>query len=387
MLTSKMEPTFVQDRDFENLIPAIISEAAELTNCIPLNIRSIIGDMVKSMNCYYSNLIEDHHTKPADIDRALNGDYSDNTEKRNLQLEAKAHIEVQSLIDNNINNYNIVSQDFFKWVHKEFYKRLPEDLRIIKDNKSKIIKNVSPGEFRDGDVQVGLHIPIQSSVINNYLKRFEEVYHPDKLSKYQQIIAIPCSHHRFTWIHPFFDGNGRVVRMFSQCYFNKIGLGSSLWSISRGLARNVQRYKQALINADSKRKYDYDGRGNLSESGLKDFCIFFLEMALDQIRYMKDLLGAGNLLKRMESYVNNETEEGNLLKGSFSLIREAFYSGEVERGELQDITGYKERQARKVLAQLLKHKLLISDSQKSPVRLHFTNEIAMKLFPKLYPEG
>ena len=51
------------------------------------------------MNCYYSNLIEGHDTHPVDIERALKNDYSRDEKKRDLQLEAKAHIIVQQGID------------------------------------------------------------------------------------------------------------------------------------------------------------------------------------------------------------------------------------------------------------------------------------------------
>lgn len=50
-------------------------------------------------NCYYSNLIEGHDTHPVDIERALKEDYSTDAKKRNLQLDAKAHIAVQEWID------------------------------------------------------------------------------------------------------------------------------------------------------------------------------------------------------------------------------------------------------------------------------------------------
>jgi Fic family protein len=51
------------------------------------------------MNCYYSSLIENHNTTLIDIERALKDDFAKEPEKRNLQLEAKAHIEVQAMID------------------------------------------------------------------------------------------------------------------------------------------------------------------------------------------------------------------------------------------------------------------------------------------------
>lgn len=58
-----------------------------------------LATLVRSMNCYYSNFIEGHNTHPVDIERALNGNYSEDSGKRNLQLEARAHIAVQGWID------------------------------------------------------------------------------------------------------------------------------------------------------------------------------------------------------------------------------------------------------------------------------------------------
>ena len=51
------------------------------------------------MNCYYSNLIEGHNTRPRDIARALVGDLDEDEGRRNLQIEAAAHVRVQEKID------------------------------------------------------------------------------------------------------------------------------------------------------------------------------------------------------------------------------------------------------------------------------------------------
>lgn len=42
------------------------------------------------------------------------------------------------------------------------------------------------------------------------------------------------------------------------------GIGTSLWSVARGLARDEDRYKALLARADGPREGDRDGRGNLS---------------------------------------------------------------------------------------------------------------------------
>src|ERR1039457_4282649 len=66
---------------------------------LPDSLLASLADLVRSINCYYSNLIEGHDTHPVDIERALKNDYSKDAWKRDLQLEAKAHITVQQWID------------------------------------------------------------------------------------------------------------------------------------------------------------------------------------------------------------------------------------------------------------------------------------------------
>jgi hypothetical protein len=56
-------------------------------------------DLVRSMDCYYSKLIEGHNTLPIEIERALPEDYSEDKERRDLQYEARAHIATQRWID------------------------------------------------------------------------------------------------------------------------------------------------------------------------------------------------------------------------------------------------------------------------------------------------
>ena len=131
-------------------------------------------------------------------------------------------------------------------------------------------------------------------------------------SKLRQIIALAAAHHRLVWIHPFYDGNGRVARLMSRAMLRRLGIGSSLWSVARGLARNVNRYKELLMAADEPRRNDLDGRGSLSEAALVDFCEFFLEACVDQIEFMASLLGPSELLRRIQLFVDDETRAGRL---------------------------------------------------------------------------
>ena len=55
-------------------------------------IQGSVAELVRTMNCYYSNLIEGHRTTPREIDAALRESYSDDPKKKDLQIEARHHI-------------------------------------------------------------------------------------------------------------------------------------------------------------------------------------------------------------------------------------------------------------------------------------------------------
>ena len=264
------------------------------------------------MDCYYSNLIEGHHTHPVDIDRALAGDYSNEPEKRNLQLEARAHIDVQRKIDLGQSPAPSTSEQFILWVHKEFCQQLPPELLLVKDPKSGKEKKVVSGELRKIDVKIGRHIAPAPNDLGPLIERFASAYGNTKLPKIQRIIGVGASHHRLLWIHPFADGNGRVARLFSHAFLKELGIGSSLWSVSRGLARAVDNYKAALQAADEPRRGDLDGRGNLTQAGLVEFSTFFLTSCVDQVVFMESLFEPAELQRRMEIWCEEETRADRL---------------------------------------------------------------------------
>ena len=201
----------------------------------------------------------------------------------------------------------------------------------------------------------------------------------------RQIIALGATHHRLLWIHPFYDGNGRVTRLMSHASLQRCGVGSSLWSVARGLARNVEKYKGLLTAADEPRRGDLDGRGTLSTKALIEFCEFFLTICIDQVDFMASLLEPKDLLRRMRFHIEEEVQAGNLPKGSFPILREALLTGEVSRGRAGEITGYGERMARNVVSYLLKKGYLKSGSPRSPLVLAFPIDAVERWFPRLYP--
>ncbi|WP_218081780.1 Fic family protein [Anthocerotibacter panamensis] len=82
-----MEPMLLEEgnRRLEDLAVDLISKASSLASQVNPGVRDAIGDLVRSMNCYYSNLIEGHDTTPQEIDRTLAEDFSLDPKQRSLQ--------------------------------------------------------------------------------------------------------------------------------------------------------------------------------------------------------------------------------------------------------------------------------------------------------------
>ena len=133
-----------------------------------------VGDLVRSMNGYSSNLIEGHDTHPRGIDRAIAEDYSSEQKKRALQKEAVAHIAVQKMIaDGEAPALCPLASEYGQWIHKEFCERLPEELLWVEtpDTGEKI--KVIPGVHRERIVKVGRHIQPLLENLDKFLRRFD----------------------------------------------------------------------------------------------------------------------------------------------------------------------------------------------------------------------
>ena len=370
----------------EDEVLALIAEANRLAGRLHPILRDSVSDLVRSMNCYYSNLIEGHDTHPRDIDRALANDFSSEPKKRELQKEAVAHIHVQKLIDTGkAPDAWPASAAYAAWLHEQFCARLPPEMLWVSNGRTGEKLPVVPGKWRTHDVVVGRHLPPEHADLPRFLTRFDQAYQAPTLSKFRKIQAIGAVHHRFLWIHPFLDGNGRVARLMSHALFKQLGVGTSLWSVARGLARDEARYKALLMRADAPREGDRDGRGALTQRGLIEFCQFFLDRAIDQVRFMSGLLEPEMLLRRMDIHIEEEVRAKRLPRGSFTVLREAVNAGEVERSKIPSLTGYEERAARTVTAALVDRGMMTASSHRAPLRLAFPSEVAERWFPNLYP--
>ena len=391
----RLEPMRLGDEStaqINDVLAELAFKAGRLDNALKGPLQAEAANLVRLMNCYYSNLIEGHATGLRDIAAAVEGELSDDPAQRDLQLEARAHIIVQQKIDGRFHAGDLgdpVSEDFIRGLHRDFYAEMPDAFRVIQSKTHRFM--MEPGVFRhepQHDVAVGRHIPPSSAHVTAFMARFRDVYgEKDGRPPRGRLIDIPAAHHRFAYVHPFPDGNGRVGRLMTHAMLLKAGMGAGgLWSISRGLARGLrsrEEYKEKLEAADSPRRGDRDGRGNLSLEALQDFTCWFLCVALDQVEFMTSLFDFDNFSTRLRRAV--ETTPRLDPRGG-AILEAVLTRGELSRGDAAAVTGLQDRMGRTILTQLVDTGLLTSKTPKGPVRIGLPTDYVEQLFPKLFYE-
>jgi len=358
-----------------------VAKGLELQHKLHSVTCSGLRELVRSMNSYYSNRIEGQSTLPRDIERALRKDLSGEPDIARRQRLAVAHIEAERELEQAAPGSAAArSGAFLARAHAALYGRLSREDRTAPEGRI-----VEPGVVRTEEVTVSQHVAPAAAALPAMTRRLDEVY-ARETDAGTGLVLTACYHHRNMWLHPFIDGNGRAVRLATHVALLPITQG--LWSVNRGLARDRDEYYARLGDADSPRRGDLDGRGNLSEEGLCRWVDFFLDVALDQVTFAGQLLRLEDVKAHIEALLILWSAKDTGIRVEVTgALHYAFLTGEVSRGEFKQMTGLGDRTAQAALAALLKKGILVSSSPKAPVRFGFPLDALQMLMPELYPEA
>lgn len=392
-MTSEQITHYTQPYQFEPLLPQnrldelrqrtreVVVKSIQLTSSAhPATIASL-RELVRAMNSYYSNQIEGQSTHPINIERALRRDFSDKPDVAKLQRLALAHIEAERELEQRVDGGDsALTAAFLQHTHAALYGRLSIEDRTTPDGHI-----VEPGVLRTEQVVIGRHEPPLWSSLPAFLARLDEVYSRN-VSLDDILLRIAAAHHRAAWVHPFLDGNGRAVRLQTHCALWALSAG--LWSMNRGLARNRDTYYAKLDAADSHRQGDLDGRGNLSEKLLWNWCEWFISIAEDQVSFMDRMLNLDEMKTRIAALISFRSKfDKGIREEAIVPLYHMFLAGPTPRGEFQQMTGLGERTARSLLSRLIETGLVASDGHTAPVRIAFPLPALQFLLPELYPEA
>ena len=374
------------------LAAGLVAECHRLGSQAGPSLVGALRPRLRAMNSYYTNKIEGQHTKPAAIERALRKQFDADVELARKQRLAIAHMQVEEELEQKLKGKaprDLFDPGLVKEIHGSLFGKLPEADRVTKDGRK-----VVPGEYRQDDVTAGRHLaPAPKDVpelMQGWAERYRQLAGTESL-----LVGMACSHHRLAWVHPFIDGNGRGARLHSHSVLAAMGMTHGLWSPMRGLARTQEQYYARLNNADLPRRNDLDGRGQLSQEELVKFAQYFLEICLDQVRFMRDRLEFGALKDRLKTLLADLEAKPWQMGSEKSLIKpEALeplhyvaITGSLDRSRFIGMTGLGDRTGRRVLASLLDYGVLAAESTRAPVSFAVPQASLKFLFPSLWPEA
>ena len=389
---------YTQPHQFEPLLPAgtrlepLLSQAHDLSRAattlagtrVPPELRRLL----RNMNSYYTNRIEGQHTRPHEIDQALRQDFSQDAALAAKQRLAVAHIEAEEVLERRYasaeNAPTLFTVEAVQSLHRELFGRLPVADLLTPEGEA-----IVPGVLRQREVQVGQHVAPTHASVPEFLERWAGFYSGVRRGE-AALLALAAAHQRLGWIHPFIDGNGRVMRLHTHTLLNALGYTGGLWSPLRGFARSTERYYALLAEADQPRRGDLDGRGNLSEQALAVWVDYVLGTCLDQVSFMTRMLDFETLKTRIEACLVFEATviKQGVRQEALRGLHYLFLSGEeMTRGDFKSMLGLSDRGATDALGALVKRGLLKSDSPQGKVRFGLPQHALRFMFPRLWPEA
>lgn len=377
-----LTPTIPMNLDSEilSLAERLCINSAKLENLHNQSITNSLKKIFRVVNVYYSNRLDSKEMEFSHVYDALFENRVDS-----LSYLSLAQYRLQLFLEEHKNNCkNPYTKEFITDIHKNFFiqKHMDEFLVLKNQNLS-----MRAGEFRDKNVMVRKHEAPSFGIIPLLFTQFEASYTPSlSHNKISKLIYALCSFHRVLWIHPFLFSNERIARIYLDFLMQFIDIeGYGLWSFSRGIRKNESEYKERLKQADQKANTINDGQGPLTNEGLREYLLFMLKIANEEIEY--SLKNMQILPKRVQNYVKLSREgffdAEELPKNTDALFEKIFLYGDVKRGDIKNIIQKQDRSATYFTQSLTKQNIIYSDTPRGDIKINFNAHFVQKLFPEL----
>jgi len=369
------------------LADALPRKTQFLAGRLPSETAARLGRLLQITNTYYSNLIEGQYTEPAEMQKAQAAPVKDRKQLKNPAVEQMA---VQALLERVLRQRapfawgDMFAPELVSTAHKRLFSGASDAERTLSDSSI-----MQPGILRSvtgHNVVVGNLDAPDACAVDGMLRHLQAGFGRQTDSR-RQLISALAYHHRLAWVHPFADGNGRVARLVTHLQLVSLGLKPTLWSLSRGLARQHQDYYTALTMADRRREGDLDGRGQLSQRRYFEFIEFMLQVCHDQVDYMTAAVDPSQLRERVihAFHYNEKLIKQGIRPESAPAIIALITQGSLPRNEIKTFTGLTPRPAIDELSRLIKVGLVESRTPKSRfVTPGLPAWFAQDIFPDLH---
>lgn len=270
--------------------------------------------------------------------------------------------DAMTFIEDTLDNETPINRAFVYELHKLTVKNLSTE------------GDRTPGQLRRGNVKIigSKHLPPDAAHVERYMEEmFNFINSPDE-QKYD-LLKTALVHHRFCWIHPFNNGNGRAVRLLTYAMLIKQG-----FKIKTGRILNPT----AVFCSDRDKYYQMLSEGDKgTDEGLLAWCGYVLNGLNIEITKVDKLTDhnylANNILLPAIAYCR---ERENITKLEFDILQIAinkivFQSSDIESAMPGKIPAERSR----ALAKLKRHKLIapIKDGGRKYI-INFSNNYLLR---------
>jgi len=251
----------------------------------------------------------------------------------------------------------------------EITHKFVRELHHLTVNKLSKEGDKTPGAYRKNNVSIALsnHKPPEHYLVEEYMEDLLSFINTKKSSKYD-LLKIAQTHHRFTWIHPFGNGNGRTVRLLTYALLIKYGFNvkeGSILNPSAVFFNDRDKYYEMLSIAD---------RGD--DESMLIWTEYVLKGILEEIEKVNKLTDYKFLAKHiLIPAISHAKERGQINLKEYKVLgvaikHQIFASKDINQAKI-DLT---ERQRSFAITKLRENKLIYPEKEGG--RKYFINFIS-----------
>lgn len=381
----RLAPALPEGQDMDELralATDVLDGSVALVARLAPETAQAIGDKLRILNSLYSNHIEGQTSTYRDIENGLNNQFSPVPAQRYAQELGAAHVKAERNVMRDVlakPDMNVSNPQFIAEIHRRFFFYLPPEHQYTHEGGHFTDIHVLPGTFREkpigirgswGTTQIG---PKSKPELEANMEAFGKIFDPVQFRGGEaKIIAAAAGHLKLAWLHPFRDGNGRTVRLYSGCFMARCGINrANLWSLSRGMAIHRDTYMSSLFTGDPQPLREDRGKIAFASENVIDF--------------MRQQLKLQTVADRIDSFAAIDLEHfGKHKMDAGRLLRAVFAHGRLERKEAYEVlAGINPRSAQRIVGGLVSEGLLEAKDHKAPLTIGLPARAMQAYFPNL----
>lgn len=241
-----------------------------------------------------------------------------------------------------------------------------------------------PGELRKHSVSIKSsgHIPPEPLILNDYFTKFIDFIN-NPIKEQYQLLMVAIAHHRFEYIHPFDNGNGRMGRLLNYVFLIKLGFqvkNGRIVNPSSVFYTNRDKYYDMLSCADT-----------LNDEDILSWCEYFLRGLKNEIEKIDSLLNQEYVKNRLlRPTIKLALENQHITKQEYKILEYLIFNESMSmKAEELSFLGIKDsKEKSRIMSKLKEKKMIISTTPKGRIyTLKFGNNYLLRGIMKVLQQN